>query len=398
MGHGKVAVSRWSPHNPHLLASGDENGNVFLGYFEDHLFDDETGLLKENMMKAHMQLDCGFAKKITSMEWHPVIKNLLAVAGAEGQGTFKVKFFDVDSGEEVAPAVETEKQAVSITWSWDCEHVAWIDKVKGHTCSIYNIKALGGPQLVGEVKPDLMRTSCVFLNDAVDIDDHNSRCNKYISVIGSNGASNTTTMNVYTFDGKRVGKYSFEGTGKAYHSWDAGRNLLWMFIKGSGTMKGVAWQAKKSTWKVCCSYSEHGKRLMGGAFVPQVGLATKDYCVAELMALEGARNNGEIWPFRFRLPRMKKGIFEPALYPDAVSVNQDMDAATWAKAESLPKGPRMASLDPESGEKVEFVKKASYAELLAMVTEYEAFILGAVEEGKVDKSSIPAGLQAKMEA
>jgi len=395
---GKVTVSRWSPHNPGLLASGDENGNVFLGYFEDSMFDDATGLLKDHVMEPMMEIETNFAKKITSLEWHPVIKNLIAIAGAEGQGTFKVKFFDTDSGTEVAPAIETEKQAVSITWNWDCQHVAWIDKNKGHTCSIYNLKALGGPQLVGEIKTDLMRTSCVFINDAVDIEDHNSRCNKYITIIGSDGAKNATTMNTYTLDGKQVGKTKFEGTGKVYHSWDSGRNLMWMFIKGSGTMKGMNWVAKKAIFKVCCGYAEHGKRIKGGAFVPQAGLQVTEYCIAELMALEGPRNTGEIWPFRFIVPRLKKGEFEEVLYPEIVAMNQEMDANAWKEAESQPKGPKMASCDPMKGEDVVFVKKATYSELAAMVEEYEAFILGAVTDGKLDKNSIPAGLQAKLEA
>jgi len=398
-GKGKVTVSRWSPHNHGLLASGDENGNICINYFDDDLFEAESGLLKADVEDCMTQIDTGLTKKITSIAWHPVITNLIAVAGGESDGTFVVKFFNTDSAEELLKPIVTTKQAMSLTWSWDCQHLAFCDKTdKGHTLSIYNVKSEGGPTLTGEYKSDLMRTSCLFMNDAVDAEDHKSRCNKYIVLIGSSGARSKTHMKIFDYSGNEVGKFSFPGTDKLYANWDAGRNLLWFFIKGSGQMRSVAWRAKGATFKVTCSYTQHNIRLKGGFFVPQQGCEVLEYVIMMIMGLEGSKNDGEIWPFRFIIPRRKKGEFEGGLYPDVPALNQDMDAAAWAVAEvgSLPKGPRMASLDPSKAEKAgAFVKKASYAELDKMVNEYESFLMNLVSSGALEMNALPKILQEK---
>merc|ERR1712198_273669 len=230
-----------------------------------------------------------------------------------------VKFFDADSGEELMSPIESKRQAISIDWSWDCKHVAFCDKTsKGDTCMIYNVKAEGGPAEVACIKTDLMRTSCLFMNDALDAE---------------------------------IGKFNFAGTDKIYATWDSGRNFIWLMIKGSGQMRGIAWKPGKSpTFKVSCNYAEHGKRLKGGCFIPQKGCQVMEYVIAELMGLEGSKNDGEIWPFRFIVPRRKKGEFEAGLYPNVISLNQEMDAATWSKAADLPAGPKMASCNPEEAE------------------------------------------------
>jgi len=171
-------------------------------------------------------------------------------------------------------------------------------------------------------------------------------------------------------------------------------------IKGSGQMRGIAWKPGKSpTFKVSCNYAEHGKRLKGGCFIPQKGCQVKEYVIAELMGLEGSKNDGEIWPFRFIVPRRKKGEFEAALYPHVVSLNQDMDAATWSKAEDVPAGPKMASCNPEEAEEgAKFVKKLPYSELKALCDAYEAIVIQQVENGAVSKDAIPEFLQAKLAA
>jgi len=399
-GKGKVTVSRWSPHNHGLLASGDENGNIMVHFYEDDLFNEETGTLKNDLEEAMSTIETGLAKKITSIAWHPVIKNLIAVAGGESDGTFVVKFFDTDSGEELLTPIVTKRQAMSLDWSWDSKHLAFCDKTdKGHTCMIYNVKAEGGPAEVGHIKTDLMRTSCLFLNDALD-ETGKTRCNKYVCVIGSSGARSKTQMDIYDYSGEKIGKFNFAGTDKIYATWDSGRNFIWLMIKGSGQMRGIAWKPGKSpTFKVSCNYAEHGKRLKGGCFIPQKGCQVKEYVIAELMGLEGSKNDGEIWPFRFIVPRRKKGEFEAALYPHVVSLNQDMDAATWSKAEDLPAGPKMASCNPEEAEEgAKFVKKLPYSELKALCDAYEAIVIQQVENGAVSKDAIPEFLQAKLAA
>jgi len=400
-GKGKVTVSRWSPHNHGLLASGDENGNVMIHFFEDDLFEESTGLLKQDLEEAMTTIDTGLSKKITSIAWHPVIKNLIAVAGGEADGTFVVKFFDADSGEELMSSIESKRQAISLDWSWDCKHLAFCDKTsKGDTCMIYNVKAEGGPTEVACIKTDLMRTSCLFMNDALDATDSKTRCNKYVCVMGSSGSRSKTHMDIYNYSGEKIGKFNFAGTDKIYATWDSGRNFIWLMIKGSGQMRGIAWKPGKSpTFKVSCNYAEHGKRLKGGCFIPQKGCQVKEYVIAELMGLEGSKNDGEIWPFRFIVPRRKKGEFEAALYPHVVSLNQDMDAATWSKAEDLPAGPKMASCNPEEAEEgAKFVKKLPYSELKALCDAYEAIVIQQVENGAVSKDAIPEFLQAKLAA
>jgi len=398
-GIGKVTVSRWSPHNHGLLASGDENGSILVNYFEDSQFDEASGLLKEDVEHAMTTIETGLAKKITSIAWHPVITNLIAVAGGESDGTFIVKFFDTDSGEELLKPIVTRKQAMSLTWSWDCQHLAFCDKTdKGHTLCIYNVKNEGGPTLTGEFKSDLMRTSCLFMNDAVDVDDQKSRCSKYVVLIGSSGARSKTHLNVFDLSGNKVGKFSFAGTDKLYAMWDTGRNLLWYLIKGSGQMRSLTWRPKNATFKPTCHYTEHNKRLKGGFFVPQQGCQVLEYVIMMVMGLEGTKNDGEIWPFRFIVPRRKKGEFEAGLYPDVIALTQDMNAGTWANADvgSLPKGPRMASLDPNKAEKeAAFKKKIPYAQLNEMVTEYESFIMNLVSSGALEMNALPKILQQR---
>merc|ERR1719204_1011565 len=397
-GKGKVTVSRWSPHNHGLLASGDENGNIMIHFFEDDLFDDGTGLLKADIEECMSTIDTGLSKKITSTAWHPVIKNLIAIAGGEADGTWMVKFFDADSGEELLSPIVTKRQAMSLDWSWDSRHLAFCDKTdKGHTCMICDVKAAGGPAEKAAIKTDLMRTSCLFMNDALDAEDQKTRCNKYIVVIGSSGARSKTHMDIYNYTGDKVGSFNFNGTEKVFATWDAGRNFLWMFIKGSGQMRGLHWEPKKKTFKVNCHHAEHGRRLKGGAFVHQSGCDVNNYIIAMLMGLEGGKD-GEIWPFRFIVPRRKKGEFEAQLYPEIVSLNQDMTAVEWEKAETVPSGPKMASCDPGKTEEAQaFVKKLPYGELAKMVEEYEAFIMAKLNEGAFDKSALPASLQAKLE-
>merc|ERR550517_1467782 len=126
-----------------------------------------------------------------------------------------------------------------------------------------------------------MRTSCLFLNDALD-ETSKARCNKYVVVIGSSGARSKTQMDIYDYQGEKKGKFNFAGTDKIYATWDSGRNFIWLMIKGSGQMRGVAFKSGKSpTFKVSCNYSEHGKRLKGGCFLPQKGCQVMEYVIAD---------------------------------------------------------------------------------------------------------------------
>merc|ERR1711972_551673 len=162
-------------------------------------------------------------------------------------------------------------------------------------------------------------------------------------------------------------------------------------------MRGLAWKAKGATWKVSCNYAEHGKRLKGGFFIPQLGCQITEYVIAMLMGLEGSKNDGEIWPFRFIVPRRKKGEFESGLYPNVVSLNQEMEATEWGKAENLPLGPKMASCNPEEAEEAgKFVKKLPYSELKALCDAYEKIVIAQIESGSIAKDSIPEHLQAKL--
>merc|ERR1719450_614069 len=108
------------------------------------MFDPEVGTLKERVIEP--LINCNtvqadgvglFGKKITSMAWHPMVKNLLAVSSVDKV----IKFIDASTGMVIMDLdIPCSAHPVGLTWSWDCRTIGWCEKASGdHTLHAWDV-------------------------------------------------------------------------------------------------------------------------------------------------------------------------------------------------------------------------------------------------------------------
>jgi len=377
----KVHISQWSPHSDRLLASGDDDGNVAIQFFDDAMFS-EDGLLKEPLTEPTQSVNTGFKKAVTGLAWHPAVQNLLAVCSKEKQ----IAFFDATSGEKAMDLViETDAPPLSLDWSWDGDHLCFIEKSGAdHTLCLWNVRK---GEKVFTNKLGMKAAQCVFMNS-------DEFC--YVAATGVAAESGKRFFKVFNLDGSPVGrKWSIpeKGSQAIMPFWDAGRQMMWYYGKGDLSISFALWRPKKEEF---FSMGLHRSKdpIRGGCFVNQRAMDVLD-CEIQCFCALTDKGGPKVAPFKFSVPRRQKTSFAPELYPDCAGLKPICTIEEYMNGAEITK-PYFMSMDPDvvigdDGAAV-FVAKKSYGDLekeLAILKEFITSNKAALEGAGLDLSSLP---------
>jgi len=365
-----VLASEWSPHSDNLLASGDDGGQVFIKFFEDDMFTEE-GLMKQKCEKDvegkwgyTMKLNTGFRKGVSSLAWHPTIKNLLAVASKEKA----IKFFDVTTGEETSfEPIATPHIPISVCWSWDGKRLACVAKTDGgETILTYNLSPSGLTEAMNNKMKGFSRSSVCWMNDEEE-------ANQRLLVMTRD--SNGRYFILFDMEGNQTLKCNVPESGatQLIPYYDAGRKIIYYWSVGSTSVSWarfiVAHKGKEDRIKSVSIYrNPNPSPGIKAACMINPRACDVMECEINRFISVTAGSKCTIRPTPIIVPRKNKDSFVEALFPKipgrkpACTLEDylagKVEGALW---------PNMISQDPdvkisEDGEEV-FETKMSYADL-----------------------------------
>jgi len=350
---GKVLTSQWSPHSDRLLASGDADGSACVMFFDDSLFDEQHGLLKEPITEPSVRIETGFKKQITGVAWHPAVKNLLAICSKGG----KIGFFDATTGSQALDLlIETDNPPLSMDWSWNGDYLCYIEKSgANHSVTVYNVRE--GKKVFTE-KLGMKAAQSLFMN-------HDEFC--YVACTGVAAESGKRFFKVYDMEGNKVCKpwsVPEKGSQAIMPYWDSGREMMWYYGKGDLSISFALWRKGKSEF-FSMGLQRSADPIRGGCFINQRAMDVMD-CEVQIFCALRDKGGPNVAPFSFSVPRRQKSSFAPELFPDCLGTKPVCTIEEFKSGMEITK-PNFISMDPEAvinedGEAV-FIKKASYGEL-----------------------------------
>lgn len=381
--HGnKVSCSGWSPHNDNLLCSGDANGDAYVTFFDDSMFD-EDGLLLEDCHEATQTVNTGFKKAVTGLAWHPSVRNLVAICSK----TCEIKFFDAASGAQCLKGLEikTDAPPLSLSWSWDGDYLACTLKSgANHDLKVYRVRNRGDDATVLEgseafsVSLGMKASQCVMMNH----DDFN-----YVAAIGVEASSGKRLFKVWDY---KLGTGSEpvcdpfsipeKGTQAIMPFWDGARSMMWYYGKGDLSVSFALWRPKKKCF-FPMGLHRSADPIRGGCFVPQRAMNVMD-CEIQVFCALRDKGGANIAPFSFTVPRRQKTAFAPELFPDCLSKKPVCGITEYEEGFEILK-PHHVTMDPDvevndDGDAV-FVKKLTYAELEDLYNDLKALVASQKE-------------------
>lgn len=396
---GNIQCSEWSPHNDNILVSGDSQGVVKMNYFNPAHFG-ENGLMsnkstEENgnagdIKEATMTLNCGLAKSITTIKWHPSVQNLVAVGSKDN----KIVFMDASTGEKAIDLeIVTEENPVSIDWSWQGNMICYVTKTgTSHTLHLYDINA---EKCIWSEALGMKACQSFFMCT----DEY-----QYVAACGL--AANVGKRLFKVFDAKdNVGavvcsswNIPEKGSQAIMPQWESSRQLLWYYGKGDLSVSFAAWDDKKKSF-LTLGFQRGPCTIKAGCFINQRAMQTDKNEIQSFYAMCDIQNTTAVIPFSFVVPRRQQG-FAKDLYPDVQSAKPVMDVETFKADMTAVKKPNTVSIEEgvnlADGE-VAFVKKMTYKELTARVAELEKFLTENREKIEAAGLDLASLLPAKEE-
>merc|ERR1719159_1086699 len=149
----------------------------------------------------------------------------------------------------------------------------------------------------------------VFQNGCyMDLEKSEDQRKNYLMVAGQVASASQSFFATYDLDTdedptarKRIARFKVPESGmdKLMPTWDAGRNILWYYSKGSLSLSFCEWKPKSRQFKHL-AIQRQTKDISGGCFVPQSALNVMDMNVNTFYVM---RSDNVICPAVFTVPR-----------------------------------------------------------------------------------------------
>jgi len=331
---GKVLDFDFHPFIDSIIATASEDASVAITKIPDDM--PRTWTTPELMLKGHR-------KKAQLMKWHPTANNILVSTSWDDT----VKLWNAEIGEEVS-TFQLGDKAFSMDFSADGSQLALT--TKDHQMKIIDPR-------VGQV---VQQWECM----------EGKKSSKLFWVdnfgyIGATGFTKQAKRQMKLWDLKNTASPIFVNTIDQQASvlmtkYDPDTNVLFTAGKGDGSV--AFYQIIKGD-KIVYNLGTYRDTTpqKGGGWVPKRALNTQKCEVMRFMKL----TRDSVVPVSFVVPR-KTGadIFQADIFPDTYAGLPSMSADEYLGGEN--KMPVTMSMDPEKRndvEKVEYVKKKTYAEL-----------------------------------
>ncbi|RDW65479.1 putative coronin [Coleophoma crateriformis] len=319
-GHtGPVLDTDWNPFNDSVIASGSDDGKVFIWQVPTgfSLYTDA----EEPTDVAPLSKLTGHSRKVGQVLFNPAAENILASAS----GDFTIKLWDIGTGQSKL-TLKHGDIVQSLSWSANGSLLATTSRDK--KLRVWDVR---------QERP------------AHEVQGHSGAKNSRVAWMGEHnrlattGFSKMSDRQMALWDvgnpSEPIGGFTVLDSisGVCMPFWDDGTQCLYLAGKGDGNIRYYEYENDKFEF---LSEYKSGDPQRGIAFIPRRGLNVHEN---EVMRAYKTVNDAYIEPISFTVPRRAE-VFQSDIYPPAIGSKPAVSAADWlAGKDGIP-----AKIDLES--------------------------------------------------
>ncbi|EXJ89164.1 hypothetical protein A1O3_02228 [Capronia epimyces CBS 606.96] len=327
-GHTAVVLDTdWNPFNDSLIASGSDDGKVFLWRVPDD-FTLHLDLPADEVQDiAPVGKLSGHPKKVGHILFNPAAENVLASAA----GDFTIKLWDIEAG---ASKLSLKVGEVIQSMSWSANGSLLVTTSRDKKLRIWDTR---------QEKPvhEVAGHAGAKNSRAVWMGEHDR--------IATTGFSRMSDRQLALWD-IRAPQQPVDGfqmldsiSGVCMPFWDDGTQCLYLAGKGDGNIRYYEYEHDKFEY---LSEYKSSDPQRGVAFVPKRGVNMHEN---EVMRAYKTVNDSYIEPISFIVPRRAE-TFQEDIYPPTVGLKPAMSSKDWFDgAEGLPPKISLESLYDGAG-------------------------------------------------
>lgn len=304
-GHtGPVLDTDWNPFNDRFIASGSDDGKVFLWQVPQDftLYTDAD----EPVDVGPMSKLTGHSRKVGQVLFNPAAENLLASAS----GDYTIKIWDVSTSQSHFILKHSD---IVQSLSWSANGVLLATTSRDKKLRIWDVR---------QERP------------AHEVQGHSGAKNSRVAWMGEHNRLATTgfskmsdrQMALWDVGNPKepIGGFSLLDSisGVCMPFWDDGTQCLYLAGKGDGNIRYFEYVNDKFEF---LSEYKSAEPQRGIAFVPRRGINVHDN---EIMRAYKTVNDSYIEPISFTVPRRAE-VFQSDIYPPAIGLKPALSAASW---------------------------------------------------------------------
>lgn len=300
-----VLDADWSPFNDDIVASGSDDGKVFLWEVPDS-FTLHTDADEPEDVAPVGKLS-GHSRKVGHVLFNPAAENILA----SSSGDYTVKLWDLEDGKA---KLTLKHNDIVQSLSWSANGSMLVTTSRDKKLRFWDVRQQKpAHEVAGHAGAKNSR--CVWLGD------HDR--------VVTTGFSKMSERQLGLWDVRDPtkpvgGDFMFldSSSGVGMPFWDDGTQMLYIGGKGDGNIRYYEYEHDKFEY-----LSEHKspEPQRGLAFMPKRGVNTHDN---EVMRAFKTVNDTYIEPISFIVPRRSES-FQEDIYPPAVGTKPAMSSSEW---------------------------------------------------------------------
>ncbi|GME34887.1 hypothetical protein GTA08_BOTSDO00645 [Neofusicoccum parvum] len=312
-GHtGPVLDTDWNPFNDNVIASGSDDGKVFVWTVPEN-FSLHTDA-EEPQDVAPVAKYTGHTRKVGHVVWNPAAENVLA----SSSGDYLVKFWDVEHGQTKL----TLKHADMVqSLSFSANGSLLVTTSRDKKLRIWDVRQ-EKPVHEGVGHGGAKNSRAVWMGE------HDR--------VATTGFSKMSDRQLGLWD-IRAAREPLNGfeildtiSGVCMPFWDDGTQMLYLAGKGDGNIRYFEYENDK--FEFLSEYKSTDPQR-GVAFMPKRGVNLHENEVARAFKTV---NDNYIEPISFIVPRRAE-VFQGDIYPPATGLKPGMSASEyWGGKEAIP--------------------------------------------------------------
>ncbi|KAJ9639407.1 Coronin-like protein crn1 [Coniosporium tulheliwenetii] len=299
-----VLDTDWSPFDDSLIASGSDDGKVFIWRVPDGftLYTDA----EEPSDVAPVARLTGHSRKVGHVLFNPAAENVLA----SSSGDYTIKLWDVEAG---ASKLQLRHADIVQSLSWNATGTQLVTTCRDKKLRVWDVR---------QEKPahEVPGHSGAKNSRAVWMGEHDK--------IATTGFSRMSDRQLGLWDARSpkepIGGFTIldQISGVCMPFWDDGTQMLYLAGKGDGNIRYYEFSHDKFEY---LSEYKSADPQRGIAFLPKRGVNVHDN---EVMRCFKTVNDTFIEPISFIVPRRAE-VFQEDIYPPTTGTTPAVSAAEW---------------------------------------------------------------------
>ncbi|KAL7271798.1 Coronin-like protein crn1 [Rhizina undulata] len=302
-----VLDTDWSPFNDSIIASGSDDGKVFIWKVPDEftLFSDEDESPKDVDPLTRL---AGHTRKVGHVLFHPAAENVLATSS----GDYSIKIWDINTGD---PHYTLKHTDIVQSMSFNTNGSLLVTTCRDKKLRIWDIRQeKAALEVAGHTGAKNSRA--VWMTGEADR-------------IATTGFSKMSDRQLGLWDMRTLTEGPTGGfqmldsiSGVCMPFWDEGTKCLYLAGKGDGNIRYFEYSNDDL---IFLAEYKSGDPQRGVAFLPKRGVAFHEN---EVMRGFKTVNDSYIEPISFIVPRRAE-TFQSDIYPPAYSGEPALTAEAW---------------------------------------------------------------------